>query len=293
MEARPQPPHFLSLLNDVFDQEDKDHITKTGYNHNPSSATMVGDDGEVVGACMRALYWKATGEPVTDKKDFTVKMQGMFGGAIHDAITDKLSKSGKIKLTPESPGKLLVDPLTHEISFRLDGLVSHLGELGCLEIKTQQSWGLQRMVREGGPKKSDILQVLCYFGTNEDIRWASLVYVARDTAFRAEYHIYKDPETKEFVIKGITPTKAEKPLDGLSFERVVSRWKELEGHVDRKELPKRDFKAVLRADGTVVASKTKNYVEYKTAFQCMYCSWRTLCWTQPDALENSVKIGGH
>ena len=292
MESKPNPPSFLDLLKEGYDQEEKEHIWSGDYRHNPSSATMVGDDGKVVGACLRQLYYRATGEPVSDKKEFTNKLQAGFGNGIHDFLTDRLLKSKAIKIVAEVPGKVRVEPLTKDISFRLDGLVTFLGELGCLEIKTQQSFGLRRMVQEGGPKKTDILQVLCYFGTNPDIRWASLLYVARDSAYRAEYHIYKDLKSKQFMIKGITPNQREKPIEGLTFDKVIQRWKALEEHVERKELPKRDYKAVLKSDGTLTDKRTKNSVEYKTDFQCNYCSYKTNCWSQIGAKEDSYYIRG-
>ncbi len=289
MEIKPNPPSFLDLLNEGYEEEEKAFKYRgvDEYRHNPSSATMIGDDGKVVGACLRQLYYRATGEPVSDKKELTNKLQAGFGNGIHDFLTERLQKSDKIKLVPEVPGKVIVDPLTREISFRLDGLVTYLGELGCLEIKTQQSYGLQRMVKEGGPKKSDILQVLCYFGTNENIRWASLLYVARDSAYRAEYHIYKDLKSDKFMIKGITPVQKEKPIDGLTFDAVLKRWKELEGHVDRRELPKRDYQVVFKADGTVTDKRTKNGVDYKSDFQCNYCSYQLTCWSGIGAYEDS------
>ena len=291
MEIQPQPPKFLDLLNNVFVEEATNYKSSGEYRHNPSSATMVGEDGKVVGACLRALYYKATGEPVSNKKEFTNMLQADFGNGIHDVLTKRLKKSDKIKLDAEVAGKVIIDPLTKEISFRLDGLVTYLGELGCLEIKTQQSYGLQRMVKDGGPKKSDILQVLCYFGTNENIRWASLLYVARDSAYRAEYHIYKDPSSEKFMIKGITPNQREKPIEDLSFTKIVKRWKELEDHVERKELPKRDYKVVYR-DGEIVDKRVKNGVEYATDFQCRYCSYKTTCWSQVGAEQDAYQVRG-
>lgn len=293
MDAKATPPSFLSLLDDIYKEEDRLSAEKeiTDYRHNPSSATMVTEDGRVVGACLRALYYKATREPISDARPLTTKLQGDFGNGIHDKITQKLLKSDKIKMIPEAAGRELIDPLTKEISFRLDGLVTHKGEQGCLELKTMQSFGLQRMVREGGPKEAHVLQVLCYFGTNPDLRWASLVYLGRDNAFRAEYHIYKDPANDRFVIRGITPTKAPKKIDQLSFENVVKRWRELELNVERKELPKRDYKVVLDKEGLITDKRTKNGVEYKSDFACMYCSWKTKCWSLEGAAEDSYKVG--
>lgn len=290
---KPTPPNFINLLEEVYEEEDRKRSenVETEYRHNPSSASMVAEDGVVYGACLRALYYKALKEPISDVKPLTTKLQGDFGNGIHDVLTKKLLLSKRIKIIPESPGKVIVDPLTKEVSFRLDGLVTHKGEQGCLELKTMQSFGLQSMVRSGGPKEAHLLQVLCYFGTNPDLRWASLVYFGRDNAFRAEYHIYKDPITNKFMIKGVTPNQREKEINKLSFEKIVERWKELEEHVEKKILPRRDFKAVLSKEGEVVDKRTKNSVDYKTAYQCTYCSWKTKCWSGPGAQEDSVQLG--
>lgn len=293
MEPKAQPPKFLELLEEVYTQEDKkrEETVKEGFTHNPSSASFTKANGQVIGACVRALYYKATKEPKTNPVSLTTKFQGDFGNAIHDKITEKLKKSDKIKIIPESPGKTIVDPLTNEVSYRLDGLITHKGEEGYLEIKTMQSFALQRMAKTGNPRDKDILQVLSCLGARSDLRWAALVYFGRDNAYRAEYHIYKDPLTDTYVIKGIIPAKHEIDIDELSFEGIVSRWKELEVAVEQQKVPKRDFKAVLRDDGTVTDKRVRNYVEYETASACKYCSWQTKCWTDVGALEDSVKIG--
>lgn len=292
MEPRAQPPKFLELLDEAYIQEDKkrEETPRVGYNHNPSSASIVQDDGTVVGACLRSLYYKVTQEPSSDARDLTSRLQADFGNGIHDRLQEKLGKNSKIRLLSENPGKVLVDSLTHEISFRLDGLVTHKGEQGCLEIKTMQSFGLQRMVKEGGPKPAHILQILCYLATNENLRWAALIYFGRDNAYRAEYHVYKDPETQQYVLKGITPNQPEKAIN-YSFDKIVSRWKELEVAVEKKELPRRDFKAVLDKEGKVTAKRTKNGIDFKTSYQCSYCSWQAKCWAEPGAEEDAVKLG--
>ncbi len=296
MDAKPNPPNFLDLIHDVFKKEHKEGMAKSNadmtYRHNPSSATMKTDDGRVVGACLRSLYYKATKEPTSEIKAFTNTLQAGFGTAIGDYIEKVLLKSDKIKMIPEAPGKVIIDPLTKEISYRLDGLVTSNGEQGCLELKTMQSYGLNSMVKSGGPKEAHLLQVLCYFGTNENIRWASLVYFSRDSAYRAEYHIYKDPETGKFKIRGITPEKHEKDILELSFDKVVARWKELEDLVDTKTLPKRDYKAVLTKEGLVTDKRTKNGVDFKTDFQCLYCPWLVTCWSSEGAKEDSYRIPG-
>lgn len=291
-ESKPLIPNFLDLIDEVYESEEKKSslVAKPGYRHNPSSATMMGSDGSVVGACLRSLYYKATKQPVTDKRTFTSKLQGDFGNGIHDKLGAVLAKSDKIKISSEVGAKIIIDPLTQEISYRMDGLVSHKGEMGCLELKTMHSFALQKMVRAGGPKDKDVLQVLCYLGANPELRWASLVYVGRDNAYRAEYHIYRDPETQAMVIQGITPAKSERPIKDMTFEKIVARWKELERHVEKAELPQRDYKAVLTKEGKYTESRQKNSVTYETDYACKYCSWKTHCWTLPDAKDASYKI---
>lgn len=293
MEPKPNPPRFLDLLKEVYEEDTKSRDAKTiEVRHNPSSASIKKPDGTVVGACLRQLYYKATGQEVSEKKELTTKLQGDFGNAIHEKLQDKLQKSKRITLVPEASGKVAVDGLTKEVSYRLDGLVSYHGELGCLEIKTVQSFALTRMLKEvGGPKESDILQILSYFGTNPDLRWAALLYFGRDTAFRSEHHILKQTDGT-FTIKGITPEKTEKKIEGLSYEEIVKRWKELETYLEKAETPPRDYKVVLDKEGKVTPKRTKNHVDYKSDFRCMYCSYRTTCWAGPDAAKDSYTVSG-
>lgn len=285
----PSPPNILRILGEVIEDEDKNREPRLVYHHNPSSATMKCDDGRVVGACLRQLWYKAKGQPESDSKELTVKLQGLFGQAIHDAVLGKLQKSKKLSVIPEAAGKVLIDPLTSEVSFRLDGLVTYRGELGVLEIKTKQGFGLQRQVKDRGWNEDDVLQVLSYFGTNPALMWGSLVYLARDSAYRAEYHITKEEDG--FYIKGILPEEPKKKLDQLSFERITARWKELEGLIEKKELPKRDYKVVFTDDGRITESRIKMGQKYKSDYRCLYCSYQSQCWlNEAGASEDKVFV---
>lgn len=285
------PPNFLELLEEVLHEEKISRVKKDDYRHNPSSATMRMDDGKVVGACLRQLFYKAKNQPESDPKVLTVELQGLFGQGIHDVILSRLQKSKRIMIVPEAAGRTIVDPLTKEVSFRVDGLVTHKGELGVLEIKTMHSFALQKMVKENGPRASDLLQCLSYFGTNPAVLWTSLVYVGRDSAYRAEYHILNLDDG--FYIEGIIPEERRKKLGEFSFDRIVARWKELEGYVERNELPPRDYKVVLSDDGRIKDERVKNGVKYQSAKACLYCSYLSHCWlNEINAKEDSVKISG-
>ncbi len=291
VETKVHAPNFLGILEEVLIDEDVEYKKSHEYHyrHNPSSG-MVSVDGKRVGACMRALYYKATKEPESNPRDFSNRLTAGFGNAIHQWILDKLSKSKKLSVVPESAGRVSIDGLTKEISFRLDGLVTYRGELGGLEIKTQQGFGLQRMIKDGGPKQSDILQCLSYFGTNEAIMWFGLVYLARDSGYRAEYHIWK--EDGKFWIKGLVPTMSTREISDLSFPGIVAQWKKFEEHLESLVIPARDYKIVFADDGRIVPSRIKKGYKYKSDYRCLYCNWQTKCWTSEGAREDSIKVDG-
>lgn len=287
------PPNFLAILEEVIEEEDKNYVSKPyEYRHNPSSSTMKRADGKIIGACLRQLWMKAKAFPVSNPKEFKTKLQAGFGNAIHTWVLEKLQKSKRLAVIPEAPGKVSIDPLTRQVSFRLDGLVTHKGELGVFELKTQQGFGLLKMLRDNNnlPAPKDILQVLDYFGTNPAIMWGALVYLGRDSGLRAEYHIWKDDEGK-WMIKGLIPHVSPTPIDELTFEKVVDRWKELEGFIDRDEMPPRDYKVVYRA-GVIVPHMVKNGTKYKSDFNCIYCSYKDACWSLPGSEEDRYVVRG-
>jgi hypothetical protein len=294
METRGNPPHFLRILKDVYEAKNGDRTnSNTAWRHNPSSASIRRASGRIVGSCLRRLFYKTKGIEPTQKRDLTNDLQADFGNAIHKVIQDRLAESKEIKITPELAGRIEVDGLTQELSYRMDGLVNYHGEEGILEIKSVQSFFLTRMIKEtGGPKEADVLQVLSYFGANPDLKWAALLYFGRDTAFRTEHHLIKEADGS-FTLKNITPLGQTKKLDPeLNYENIKARWKELEEAVEKDEVPKRDYKVVLGKEGQIVPKRTKNHVDYKSDSACIYCPYAQLCWTGPDAVNDAYKISG-
>ncbi len=292
MYIKPNPPKFLELLEEVYHDEgvEKEKQKTNIVRYYPSSASFKKPDGTVVGACLRQLFYRASNEPETDAKELTTKLQGDFGNGIHDILLKKLSKSKRIKITPEASGRIKLDGLDNEISFRLDGLVNYQAERGGLEIKTVQSFAVQKMVKESGPRDSYLLQILSYFLTDDTLKWFSLILFGRDTAYRAEYLIYKD-EQGRYLLEGVFPRKAPKVIE-FNEEGIVARWKELEQHLKNKTVPQRDYKAVLSKEGNFVEKRVKNYVDYKSDVACRYCEYRTKCWSLPDAKDHAYKVPG-
>lgn len=279
-------PKFLDILDAVLLEEAKNGKEKykdSGYRHYPSSASFKCDDGRVVGACLRQLYYRATKEPESADIETTGLLQMGFGDAIHVWIQGKLAKSKDIRITSESKGKVLLDELTRDVSYRLDGLVTYDGEHGGLEIKTTQSRAVSDKeygIKAKGPKEDHLLQVITYMGIDPALKWFSLVYFGRDSAYRLEFHITREGD--KFFVDG-------KEIKDLNFTGVKNRWIELETFIKDVKVPPRDYKVWLKPDGTIQETKTIKGKFFKSDFRCLYCSYAEKCWSEPDAQNDAYK----
>ena len=282
-------PNVLKHLEEAIEIEDKARAAeKREFHHNPSSASFkVGT--ETYGACLRQLYYRAVDQQISNPKDFTSKLTAGFGQSIHEWIFQKLSVHKHLHVESEIPGKKLIDPLTKEISYRIDGFLTHKGEKGGVEVKTKNGYKLQSMVKHHGPDWADLAQIVTYFEIERELMWYVLLYVARDSGYRAEYHIYRDyNDGEKLKYRSIVPDDATHPKDlPVSFGMIKSRWHELEQHIANKTLPPRDYKVALFKDKPI-PERTKNYVKIKSDWRCMYCPWLTHCWTQPDAKNDAL-----
>lgn len=286
---------MISILRDLEnvlkdEQDSKDTYYKDRpFKHYPSSASCVKSDGSVAGACLRALYWKATKEPVTNEWRLAGVLQRGFGDAIHTWLFDKLKKLPSLALMSEASGKLVVDGLTREVSYRMDGKLTVNGVRGGCELKTTQGRSIDSMLKEGGPKDSAILQVLDYLTAEPALKFFSLIYVARDSGFHVEY-LFERAEngiTITQVFPSVGPTRT---ITEVSVEGMTQRRKDLEKSVSEGILPKRDFSVFLNKDGEIQPYRQKAGEKYKSDWQCQYCDFAAKCWSMPDAKSAEKRI---
>ena len=283
---------FLSLLSDHMEQvaKEKDAYYKNRpYAHYPSSASAITPDGSVVGACLRNQYWKAIKEPSEEQWSLPSQLQRGFGDAIHDWLFAKLKKIDGFVLTAEHAGKLTVDGLSREISYRMDGHVVIGDKVGGVELKTSQGRAIDKMIKEGGPKEHHILQVLDYFNANPNFSFFSMMYVARDSGYSVEYHIRRDKDS--FYLSQVYPfVGPERELKHLTLASMKARRKALETAVESKTLPPRDYKVFLNKDGEIQEMRQSKGEKYKSDFWCLYCDYAKKCWSMPDAKANEKEI---
>ncbi len=212
-----------------------------------------------------------------------------LGDGIHEWVLKKLQKIRGLIVMPESGGRVVIDELTKEVSFRVDALVSFDMKLGGFELKTVQGRSFQYM---DGPKTDHLLQIMSYMGLNPTIDWFSLVYIARDSGFMQEFHITKEGTGNEakYFYKGVLPIRPIEEIVGVTFQGIVDRWTSLEKFMLEDVVPPRDFKVVFNAEGKIVNDRIKAGKKYKSDFRCVYCPFKDYCWAQPGAEADAVFI---
>jgi hypothetical protein len=285
---------FLSLLSDHLAKvaKEKDEYYKNRpYAHYPSSASSITPDGNVVGACLRNQYWKAIKEPSEEQWNLASQLQRGFGDAIHNWLFEKLKKIDGFVLTAEHGGKLTVEGLTREISYRMDGHVSIGDKFGGVELKTSQGRAIDKMIKEGGPKEHHILQVMDYYKANPNFSFFSMIYVARDSGFSVEFMTYREKDAETITVQQVYPfVGPKKEMSHLTMSSMLARRKALEAAVGTMTLPPRDYKVFLNKDGEIQDIRTKKGEKYKSDFWCLYCDFAKKCWSMPDALANEKEI---
>jgi hypothetical protein len=235
------------------------------------------------------MFWKATNVEAEEERTLANMFQTGFGDAIHQWFFDKLKLIETIKIQSELSGRLTIDGLTRELSYRLDGIANVSGERIGVELKTTQGRALDKMNKEGGPKEHHILQVFDYFLANPDISKFVLIYVSRDSGFSSEYLIEKKEDG--FHLSQTYPSIKElRKIEGVTIEGMKARRQELEQAIDTNSLPPRDYSVFLNKDGEIQEFRQKAGEKYKSDFWCLYCDYSKRCWSMPDAKESEKKI---
>lgn len=211
---------FLDALETkIIEDYRQDKEVKKGKveGYYPSKASVKLFSGEVVGECLRKLYYEYTKEPESDPIPLKALYKFGMGKAIHVWFLNMLGKF----VETEVEVKFKEEGLSKEIRGRMDGT----NKDSILEFKT--TWGMGFNIAEL-PKREHILQARIYQKLTHLVTgiWKriELVYLARDSANRASYQIEDTNHTE------------------LTYDNAVSRWKELDTSLQTKSIPERDFK---------------------------------------------------
>lgn len=217
------------------------------------------------GACRRSVYWKWVDEPVSDPIEPGARWKMLMGEAVHDSVARIAEKA--FDSVPEVSVKYQYPGLAYPISIRLDSVfIDDTGALCGYELKSGYGNGIKAK-KLNGPDSKDVLQVCVYLKFTE-IKKFYLLYLARDNGYRMQFAItLKDDQV---LVDG-------NPFVGITLSDITKAFFDMETSLKNGVVPDRDYHVAIRA-GQIVDKFQRNNIEYKSDWQCSYCSWRTRCW---------------
>lgn len=94
---------------------------------------------------------------------------------------------------------------------------------------------------------------------NSEIKRFYLIYFGRDNAYRTQFIVNQYNKLEH------------------DFNNLIQRFYNLEDYVSRNILPDREFKVAIK-NGEIKDKFQKDKIEYKSEWQCKYCSYKDHCW---------------
>lgn len=284
---------------DLIKQMDEHVLAKaplTSYrnrtNHYPSQASVkymhTGYGEEMIkGACLRAIYYRCKGyepEPFNARTMYTFAC----GNILEDWITEQMKRMGIYR---DNSVKFFNNDL--KISGEIDILVEEPSskELVIVEVKSTSGYYSWREIAgnksiKGKPKPAHLLQLMLYlYEFRIQVKKGILLYFNLD-----------NKNLKQFVVELHEEGGKHYPIiDGklyknFSVQDIHARYEEVQGYIDRNELPPCDFKKqytpeeveLYHARGDVAKTKYEAYKRNAEKnplcdWNCSYCSMIEHC----------------
>lgn len=253
----------MNLINDI-DEWLLNQESRPRESHYASDVT----------ACQRQLYYKHTGQPISDPVEAGGLWKMRMGDAIHSLIHEFLQKRG-YDIVDEVSLKKTYPNLTLPLSMRVDALFGLRDKIYGVEVKTTYGAGVVNIKKTGTPKPEHLAQICLYADAYGVDDWI-LMYIGRDNGYRCQFELHYDREKQ--VLKG---------AGDVHLYNLLTKLVNLEIAIEEGELPERDFWAAIK-NGEIKDMFQKDNVKYKSVWNCVYCGYRTHCWK--DELER-CKIG--
>ena len=285
----------------------------------PSDASVVREDGDITGSCLRQQYYKWYNCAPTEESDPEIGLISVTGEALHLMI------ASLIRDHPVETGLLL---LREEQSFfdkelLLSGRIDLLlydqindSVVGC-DIKTVGDYASSVSIDQ--PRLKDVLQCTIYLDQyqknspkGEKMNSWIILYLARSENWKLkkyphgspfkylwQFSISFDSEDRHIIIEN--QFGAQTHYYDITPEIIYSRYTELRKYIKDGELPPRDYehtyseerilgmykkgKIKFKKDLTVIEKWAKGGLEEGKLgldmgdFECRYCQFKSLCWS--------------
>ena len=246
------------------------------------------DTGQVVGSCLRQLYWRWKGEEASNPIEAGSWWVMEMGKSVEEIVTEKLSS---MNVLVDNNVKFY-DPAMN-MSGEVDGFIWNFKmnkgiatiieprRIVGLEVKSAYGYAFYYAIKNE-PKIEHVLQVMLYLKYWKKVPVFKILYIARDNPRenRAEYNIT--------LAEGEYPVVEGKVWRHISIGGVIARWAILKDCLEKEILPDRDYKWNYTKEevedryskGLLTDKKYKSWKAGKTTvsdWQCNYCSYLNKC----------------
>lgn len=257
----------------------------------PTDSSVVDTSGQVLGKCMRQVYYRMTGDE-TEPDSESLEWMAFMGKAVEDAL-EPLMMSAGLKLQRNLRFHLEKERVAGEIDFVVKDPQTE--EIVGIELKTFFGYPSKKKLFGGkdrsgkytapSPKEHHLLQAVVYlWGFRDQVSHWKICYFGRDTTDRTEFdlHLTQDGDKTRVVVNGETRWD-------FSVEDILERYRKLAHALDTKTIPPREFVLSYTMEEAErlysIGRVTKTDIEAmrrgkKTAgdVQCRQCAHKKTCW---------------
>jgi hypothetical protein len=239
---------LLRLMDEYLVANDLERSTKKRTHHYPTD----------MGSCARQMWYKWNNTPISDMRT-AVDIWRMNLGSIVHLMPSEIFKALKIEMVDELPIDKHFPELKYKISGRMDNVVAFHDKLYVLEFKTTFGRGTKAIQESGQPREKDFQQASSYPAMSDAIDGLYLIYLGRDNFYRTEFFYSKD-------------------VAEVGRKAAIEYFTRIEKFIHQPEEPKvRDYTCAIK-NGEIKDKVTHDKVEYRSAWQCTYCQWRSRCY---------------
>ena len=258
--------------------------------------------------CGRQLFYKKTNEEPSEEIEAGALWKMEMGNILHEKIYEfvkaeidpeaqaevkLLASSDKAQLYDKFPpaldesslGRAAKDEDYDEdwerktfgswlLSGYVDIVYTENGIKMAIENKTSFGRGIKNIQQLGEPKDDHLAQCVAYLSFS-DIEQINLFYFGRDNAYRTVFRVWIHDGIPHYAQSDTGYNVKTAPH--LSMDVLMGRLRTLEGQIDQGIMPDRDFQAAI-LNGEIKDKFVRGKVEYKTDWQCNWCSHKRLCW---------------
>ena len=208
---------------------------RTNHRHWPSEASLIRDDGSIVGKCLREQYFQRKGYPSNKTIAARIVRIWDIGKAIEQ---NEISYAKAIGIWVDDDVAFKIDLEDIVVSGRLDAIYKDDdGSEVCVEYKTSDGWMFDKEVYgkktrlKGQPKPEHVLQIMLYLEALKHIPYGIIFYLNRSKMETIEHRVELDNGTA--IVNG--------DRTDLTIDKIYARYREFSEYLENDIIPPCDM----------------------------------------------------